>query len=96
MKFVATLDRITLDDMIAMEERSLVGVKNMLAKFVQNGSGEYVAQQDPKDPDEWDEETMGEALAMVGKMSFGTLIEQQDEIAAQIDALTEEVTGGKK
>ena len=97
MKFQADLNRMTLDDMILMEEdKTYAGILGFLSKFLLNGDGEYVARRKEDDEDDWDDESLDEARRRIGRMSIQRLMEIQDEVDKQIKALTEEVTGGPK
>ncbi len=75
MKLKVELDRLTLDDIIAIQNNELSArdVRDLLAKFAADDNGDYL----PED----------EAIKAVGKLTLSDLSDVVADLAQQIEAV---------
>jgi len=72
LKFKIAVDRITLDDLIDIEDGKLKPIRNIMANCLLGSDGEYL----PKD----------EALAVIGKLTIAEADQAAQDIKAAMEA----------
>lgn len=77
MEIKIELDRLTVDDLVELEEGGIRAVRDVLGKFVLNGTGEYM-----------DEEEGGKAI---GALSISEMTKVSQNVQTQVKGLKDDL-----